>query len=67
MWNQTQQVVTHSRVEKYLLKTKANGTAGLLDRAFLVMMDPHTGEVLSMSGKKLEKRLKFVASEKNTN
>ncbi|WP_139992371.1 penicillin-binding protein 2 [Kurthia sp. Dielmo] len=45
---------TDSIVEKYLLKTKANGTAGLLDRAFLVMMDPHTGEVLSMSGKKLE-------------
>ena len=45
---------TDKIVEKYLLKTKANGTAGLLDRAFLVMMDPHTGEVLSMSGKKLE-------------
>ncbi|WP_010287916.1 peptidoglycan D,D-transpeptidase FtsI family protein [Kurthia massiliensis] len=41
-------------VEKYLLQTKAQGTAGLLDRAFLVMMDPHTGEILSMSGKKLE-------------
>ncbi|WP_431029801.1 peptidoglycan D,D-transpeptidase FtsI family protein [Lysinibacillus sp. LZ02] len=41
-------------VEKYLLQMKASGGASLLDRAFYVMMDPNTGEILSMVGKKIE-------------
>jgi cell division protein FtsI/penicillin-binding protein 2 len=38
-------------IEEELLKTKARGGTGLLDRAFVVLMDPHTGEILAMSGK----------------
>ncbi|MGE7837003.1 peptidoglycan D,D-transpeptidase FtsI family protein [Viridibacillus arvi] len=41
-------------VEEQLLFAKAQGASSLLDRAFLVMMNPNTGEVLSMVGKKLE-------------
>ncbi|RUL56982.1 penicillin-binding protein 2 [Lysinibacillus antri] len=42
-------------VEEKLLKLKARGQASLLDRAFFVMMNPKTGEILSMVGKKIEK------------
>ncbi len=42
-------------VEEELLKVKSQGASALLDRAFLVMMDPNTGDVLSMNGKKIEK------------
>ncbi|MEK4759819.1 penicillin-binding protein 2 [Viridibacillus sp. FSL E2-0187] len=41
-------------VEKQLLAAKAQSGSSLLDRAFLVMMNPNTGEVLSMVGKKIE-------------
>ncbi|MBK3493273.1 penicillin-binding protein 2 [Viridibacillus sp. YIM B01967] len=41
-------------VEEQLLKAKSEGGSSLLDRAFLVMMNPNTGEILSMVGKKLE-------------
>ncbi|OMC85265.1 penicillin-binding protein 2 [Viridibacillus sp. FSL H8-0123] len=41
-------------VEDQLLFAKSQGGSSLLDRAFLVMMNPNTGEVLSMVGKKLE-------------
>lgn len=41
-------------VEDQLLTAKATGASSLLDRAFLVMMDPKTGEVLSMVGKKID-------------
>lgn len=41
-------------VEKYLLQMKAGGSSSLLDRVFYVMMDPDTGEILSMVGKKIE-------------
>ena len=46
---------TEKIVEEELLSLKAMGSSKLLDRAFLVMMDPNTGEVLSMVGKKIEK------------
>ena len=46
---------TEKIVEEELLSLKALGGSHLLDRAFLVMMDPNTGEVLSMVGKKIEK------------
>ncbi len=38
-------------IEEELRKTKMRGGTGLLDRAFVTMMDPHTGEILAMSGK----------------
>ncbi|WPK11489.1 penicillin-binding protein 2 [Lysinibacillus louembei] len=42
-------------VEKYLLELKGLGSSSLLDRAFFVMMNPNTGEILSIVGKKIEK------------
>ncbi|REB10186.1 penicillin-binding protein 2 [Sporosarcina sp. BI001-red] len=42
-------------VEDNLLKAKRMGGSQFLDRAFLVMMDPNTGEVLSMVGKRIVK------------
>ncbi|MDD1505456.1 penicillin-binding protein 2, partial [Lysinibacillus sp. CNPSo 3705] len=46
---------TEKIVEQELLKLKSGGASSLLDRAFLVMMDPNTGDILSMVGKKIEK------------
>lgn len=40
-----------SIVETKLLDLKGRPGSSLLDRAFVVIMDPHTGEVLSMVGK----------------
>ncbi|HBT72235.1 MAG TPA: penicillin-binding protein [Lysinibacillus sp.] len=45
---------TEKIVEEELLKLKSQGASTLLDRAFLVMMDPNTGDILSMVGKKIE-------------
>jgi len=42
-------------VEAKLLDLKSKSGSSLLDRAFVVMMDPYTGEVLSMVGKQLAK------------
>lgn len=42
-------------VEKHLLQLKARAGSSLLDRAFYVMMNPKTGEILSIVGKKIEK------------
>ena len=41
-------------VEEKLLELKSKSQSQLLDRAFFVMMDPSTGELLSVVGKKLE-------------
>ena len=41
-------------VEDALLKMKSSSDGSLLDRAFFVMMNPNTGEILSMVGKKIE-------------
>src|SRR5690606_11962052 len=38
-------------IEEELRKTKMRGGTGLLDRAFVTLMDPYTGEILAMSGK----------------
>ncbi|MFD1705410.1 peptidoglycan D,D-transpeptidase FtsI family protein [Siminovitchia sediminis] len=38
-------------IEEELRKAKARGGTGLLDRAFVTLMDPNTGEILAMSGK----------------
>ncbi|KPN96985.1 penicillin-binding protein 2 [Lysinibacillus sp. ZYM-1] len=48
------QAETEKIVEEELLKLKSQGASSLLDRAFLVMMDPNTGDILSMVGKKIE-------------
>lgn len=41
-------------VEEKLLELKAYGGSQLLDRAFYVMMNPNTGELLAVVGKKIE-------------
>ena len=46
-------------VEKHLLQLKSSGYR-LLDRAFFVMMNPRTGELLAVVGKKIEKIRKQV-------
>ncbi|WP_110114365.1 penicillin-binding protein 2 [Bacillus sp. CGMCC 1.16541] len=38
-------------VTKGLQRGKASGGAPLLDRIFVMLMDPHTGEILTMAGK----------------
>ncbi|HWL13654.1 MAG TPA: penicillin-binding protein 2 [Ureibacillus sp.] len=42
-------------MEKKLLELKSKSQSNLLDRAFFVMMNPKTGELLSVVGKKIEK------------
>lgn len=42
-------------IEEELRAKKAMGGTYLLDRAFVVMMNPHTGEVLAMAGKQYVK------------
>ncbi|AVK96288.1 penicillin-binding protein 2 [Lysinibacillus sphaericus] len=49
------QAANEKIVEEELLKLKAMSGSSLLDRAFLIMMDPNTGDILSMVGKKIEK------------
>ena len=41
-------------VETKLLELKSMGSSSMLDRAFYVMMNPNTGELLSVVGKKIE-------------
>jgi penicillin-binding protein A len=43
-------------LEKQLISGKQNGGGQFLDRAFVVMTNPKTGEVLAMSGKKLTQK-----------
>ncbi|CAM3121993.1 penicillin-binding protein 2 [Filibacter tadaridae] len=40
-------------VSKKLLELKKGAGSSLLDRAFVIMMDPNTGEILSLVGKKV--------------
>ncbi|KAB0443560.1 peptidoglycan D,D-transpeptidase FtsI family protein [Lysinibacillus fusiformis] len=57
------QAETEKIVEEELLNLKALPGSYLLDRAFLIMMDPNTGDVLSMVGKKIEKNPETGKSE----
>jgi penicillin-binding protein A len=41
-------------IEEEITTAKKQPGTELLDRAFVVMMDPHTGEILSLAGKKYE-------------
>jgi penicillin-binding protein A len=51
-------------LEKQLISGKQNGGGQFLDRAFVVMTNPRTGEVLAMSGKKLtQKNGKYEAED----
>lgn len=45
-------------LEEELWKAKQNGNSKLLDRGFVVLMNPYTGEILTMAGKKIEKNPK---------
>lgn len=40
-------------IEEEMLKMKSSPRTGLLDRAFVVLMDPNTGEIMTMAGKQL--------------
>ncbi len=42
-------------IEEEMWSAKQKANTGLLDRAFVVVMDPNTGEILSMAGKKIGK------------
>ncbi|MEH7111933.1 penicillin-binding protein 2 [Neobacillus niacini] len=42
-------------IEEELWNAKQNPKSALLDRAFVVLMDPHTGEILTMAGKQIGK------------
>ncbi len=57
------QAETEKIVEEELLNLKALPGSYLLDRAFLIMMDPNTGDVLYMVGKKIEKNPETGKSE----
>ncbi|MBV6738210.1 peptidoglycan D,D-transpeptidase FtsI family protein [Priestia megaterium] len=46
-----QKSVEEQITDQLLAKKQMNGTE-FLDRAFVIMMDPHTGEILTMAGKK---------------
>lgn len=47
------QVAVEKILEEELIKVKKLPGTGLLDRAFVVAMNPYTGEVLTMAGKQL--------------
>lgn len=45
------QLAVEKIIEEELLATKRLARTSLLDRAFVVLLDPHTGDVLTMAGK----------------
>lgn len=49
------QLAVEKVIEEELLAAKSTANTGFLDRAFVVMMEPYTGEVLTMAGKQLVK------------
>ncbi|UII57962.1 penicillin-binding protein 2 [Cytobacillus spongiae] len=49
------QLAVEKILEEELKNAKNQPRTALLDRAFVVLMDPYTGEVLTMAGKKIEK------------
>ncbi|WP_404332673.1 peptidoglycan D,D-transpeptidase FtsI family protein [Mesobacillus maritimus] len=50
-------------IEEELIVAKKNPGTKLLDRAYVVLMDPFSGEILSMSGKRLVQNTKTGNSE----
>jgi cell division protein FtsI/penicillin-binding protein 2 len=49
------QLAVEKIIEEELLNAKQQPRTRLLDRAFVVMMDPNTGEILTLAGKQIEK------------
>jgi penicillin-binding protein A len=49
------QIAVEKIIEEELAKAKQQPRTRLLDRAFVVLMDPFTGEVLTMAGKQIVK------------
>ena len=49
------QLAVEEIIEKQLREKKSFGSTYLLDRAFVVLMDPNTGEILTMAGKQYVK------------
>jgi cell division protein FtsI/penicillin-binding protein 2 len=42
-------------IEEEMMSAKSNPNTGIMDRAFVVLMNPKTGEILSMAGKQIGK------------
>lgn len=57
------QIAIDKIVEEELWVTKQSPGTKLTDRAYVVLMDPRTGEVLTMSGKKIVKTKETGSSE----
>lgn len=57
------QLAVEKIIEEELRSAKAKPRTGLLDRAFVVLMDPNTGDVLTMAGKQLVKDTKTGKTE----
>ncbi|MEH7885712.1 penicillin-binding protein 2 [Bacillus sp. JJ1609] len=49
------QIAVEKVIEKELWAAKSSPGTSLLDRAYVVLMDPHTGEILTMAGKRIVK------------
>jgi penicillin-binding protein A len=49
------QLAVEKIIEEELLAAKKTARTALLDRAFVVLMDPHTGEILTLAGKQIVK------------
>lgn len=49
------QLAVEKIIEEELANAKQQSRTGLLDRAFVVLMDPNTGEVLTLAGKQIVK------------
>ena len=49
------QIAVEKIIEEELKDKKARAGTALLDRAFVVMMDPNTGEILTMAGKQYDR------------
>ncbi|WP_251009386.1 MULTISPECIES: penicillin-binding protein 2 [unclassified Bacillus (in: firmicutes)] len=49
------QLAVEKIIEEELANAKQQPRTGLLDRAFVVLMDPNTGEVLTLAGKQMVK------------
>ncbi|MHC0035903.1 peptidoglycan D,D-transpeptidase FtsI family protein [Pseudoneobacillus sp. C159] len=57
------QLAVEKILEEELLKTKTKVGTSLLDRAFVVLLDPYTGEILTMAGKQIGRNPKTGRQE----
>src|SRR5690606_33163372 len=49
------QIEIEKIIEKHLWNVKKKPNTQLLDRAYVVLLDPNTGEILTMAGKRIVK------------